>query len=154
MSAFGAPFVHTIDGVEVSFPLFTCKHLEGLQNRVLERQKRENRALANELGLTGLDRGRFLQESDPRSISLSAIDVFLDDDRAAREVIEQSLNIGMYADQIDKLVEKLSPTDRVYLAKVIVGLIQLVAKPAPAVDPELTRPPTPEELGDVAAKRD
>ncbi len=61
----------------------------------------------------------------------------------------------MFADAIDKVVEKLSPTDRVYLAKVIVGLIQLVPKaPAPAVDAALTKPPTPEELGDVAAKRD
>ncbi len=94
MSAFGAPFVHTIDGVEVSFPLFTCKHLEGLQNRVLERQKRENRALANELGLTGMDRARFLQESDPRSISLSAIDVFLDDDRAARPELDELAEEG------------------------------------------------------------
>jgi hypothetical protein len=116
-----------------TFQSYTVKEYEGLQKRVAEELRKQNRSIAVEIGLEQMDRAKFFKENDPRSISVGEVEQYVSDDRKARSILSQALiQKGATSEDADKVISGMTVVDRVVIAKHVVGLIDL--NPLPEED--------------------
>lgn len=124
--AFGAPFVYESNGEKISFPLFSAQEYEALVNTCRASFRARNRQLADENGLIGAERAKFLADTDPVTIGAPQVELFVSDDKEARKVLAQALaKSGLPAADADAAIGKLTPHDRTWVARVVAGLIVL-----------------------------
>ncbi len=120
------------------FPCFTMDEYANLQGRVLKQIKDQNRQLAIEIQfLSEIERGKFLRESDPRSVSVLEVENYINDDRNARNILKFSLTkAGKQPDEADIILAEMNVMERCAVAKHVAGLIDL--QPIPEEDRKAT----------------
>jgi hypothetical protein len=137
VAAMDAPVVRRVDGVEISFPIWTCAQVAAYASRLHARRIEAGKKLAAELKLDPMERVTLIGQLQIGAPTPWDVARAMDTIEGATECLTMSLeSAGHSKEQAAVIVGRLTPIEQVELAR-------LVARIVPPPPPGGADTPTP-----------